>query len=209
MLLFAMAAAQAAPAGALGATLGASTTGQDAAATGRLRWESGWQLGLRAQAARITTGYVDGFPVTGARGALTLGATVPLVRLTSVQVDLEVDAGVQGLRPDAGSPIEDTGIGLIADVSPMVTVPLGEPAALRIGWTNVFHQQLSPSSALDAQGALIRAEAVWATGPDLQVTLGGTTGGVFGFDGDGGKYVVGARAGLRWVPGQSRTWKNH
>ncbi|MEO0604876.1 MAG: hypothetical protein AAF211_25820 [Myxococcota bacterium] len=91
----------------------------------------------------------------------------------------------------------------------MVTLPVGGSSAIRVGWKNVFHQQISPSSALDAQGALVRVEGVLGVSDDLQVTIAGATGGVFGFDGNGGKYLAGIRAGLRFVPGAARTWKNH
>lgn len=200
--------AWAGPDRALGVDAGVSTAEQGGSVSGRLRWDSGWQLGLRGYAARVTTGFVDGFEVRGARGVGTVGLTVPLVKRDAVQVDIEVDAGAQALVPEAGADIEETGIGIVADVSPMVTLPVAG-GALRLGWRNVFHQQLTPSVALDAQGALIRAEGVIPVGDDLQVTVRGETGGVFGFGGDGGKYLAGARLGLRWVPGAASTWLNH
>ena len=198
----------AAPATALGVTAGLSSADQSLTASGRLRWESGLQLGLQAQMARISTGFVDGYEVQGAKLATTLGLTVPLVRLETVQVDLEVELGMQGLRPEAGSQTEDLGLALITDLAPMVTIPTGDRFALRLGWEHLLHSQISPSLALDAQGALIRAEGVLALNEDLQLSLGGSTGGVFGFGGDGGKYLIGAQVGLRWLPGAARTWKN-
>ena len=204
-----MSTAFAGPTGSLGVSVGPSTAEVAVTAQGRLRWDSGWQLGLRGRGARVTTGFVDGYEVRGARVLGTLGATVPLVKLDGVQVDLELDLGAQGLQPGADAVIDATGLGLVADVSPMVTLTVGEGGAVRLGWTNVFHQQLAPSVALDAQGALIRAEGVIAVGSELQLTVGSATGGVFGFDGNGGKYLLGAHGGIRWVPGAARTWFNH
>lgn len=204
-----MSVAQAEPERSVGVLLGASSADQSVAVTGRLRWPSGWQLGLRGRGARVTTGFVDGYDVDGTHLSLVAGLTVPLVRLDGVRVDLEVDAGVQRLAPSAGSAIEEPGVGLVADVSPMVTLPVGGTSAVRVGWMNVLHQQISPSVALDAQGALVRLEGVWGVSEDLQLTLAGSTGGVFGFDGDGGKYLLGATAGLRFVPSAARTFTNH
>lgn len=208
MLLLLTTLAHAGPAGSIGVDAGVSTADRTVGLTGRLRFDRGWQIGVRGVGAQVTEGFVDGFAVDGTRFAGTLGLTVPLIRLDTVQVDVEVDLGAQRLQPEAGSSIDDVGVAIIADLSPMVTLPVGESGAVRLGWKNVFHQQVSPSSALDAQGALIRAEGVLAVSEDLQLTLGGATGGVFGFGGDGGKYLAGAHAAVRWVPGHARTWKN-
>ena len=209
MMLFVATLAHAGPVGSLGMDAGVSTAERAGALEGRLRWKKGWQLGLRGEGAQVTQGFVDGFAVDGVRLGSTLEFTVPLVRLDTVQVDLEVDAGLQRLRPADGSVIDEPAMTVIADVSPMVTLPVGETLAVRLGWKNIFHQQVSPSVALDAQGAVVRAEGVFAFADDLQLTFAGATGGVFGFGGDGGKYLAGVRAGLRFVPGAARTWKNH
>ncbi|MEN0065521.1 MAG: hypothetical protein AAGA48_25480 [Myxococcota bacterium] len=208
MVLLLTTLAHAGPAGALGVDAGVSTADRTLALNGRLRFEKGWQLGFRGFGAQVTEGFVDGFAVDGTRLGGTVELTVPLVRLETVQVDIEVDAGIQQLQPEADSRIDDNGVSVIADLSPMVTLPLGGTGALRVGWKNVFHQQVAPSSALDAQGALIRAEGVLALNEDLQLAIGGATGGIFGFNGDGGKYLAGAHAAFRWVPGMARTWKN-
>lgn len=202
--------AQAAPSASVGAGLTASSAGPSASVAGRLGLDSGFQLGLLVQGQQVSTAFIDGWPVTdGTAVNAQIGATVPLVRAEPVRVDVEVVSGARSLWATETDAPDDRSLILIADVSPVATVALRDGLAARLGWVQLTHLQLQPGPGLDAQGSLVRGGLVIAPTDSLQLALDAQAGGVFGFDGDGGKFLAQAGAQLRWVPGAAATWTNH
>lgn len=208
MVLWTAILAHASPDAAIALTAGAGSADRSVEIGGRVRLGRDWQLGARVRQAWVRAGFVDGRAVEGTRQLASLGAGVPLVRGASASVTLELDVGASSLQPEPDPASLGRNLSLIADLSPMVTLPLGQRAALRLGWAHLLREQVHPSVALDTQGALLRGLAVFAPGPDLQLVLGGATGGLYGFGGDGGKYLAEGHAALRWVPARARTWTN-
>lgn len=209
-MLWTLSVALAAPDISVGVGASVGTATQGGALSARLRWESGFQLGLSGSGDRVTTGFIDGYRVRrGVAGTGLVTATLPLVRADRVKVDLELDVGARRLvAQDTDAPDSASWI-LLTDVRPMVTVPLTPSTAVRLGWTNLLHQQLAPSADLDALGGVLRGQLVVATSDDLQWVVGGDAGGLFGYGGDGGKFLASAHTTLRWVPGAARSWTNH
>lgn len=210
LLFLLLPTASAGPDMALGSSVATGTVGSQATLSSRWRWGSGLQLGARVEGSLARGWYIDGWPVRrGVAGAAIVGTTLPLVRGSRVQIDLEVDGGLRALEasdtdaPDASATV------LLADVSPMVTLPAGSASAVRLGWKQITHIQLRPGPALEAQGSLLRGGWMFVPSDDLQVGVEGVVGGVFGFDGDGGKTLAQAGLAVRWVPGAARTYTNH
>jgi len=202
--------AAAGPSVSLGAAATAATTGATGSVGGRVGWDSGMQLGLSGSSHLVRVAFIDGYEVSD--GVAFTGATdltLPLLRSGDLRLDVELESGVRWLVATETSAPTDRSLVVLADVAPMATVDLSEAIGLRVGWVLLHHLQVRPGFALDAQGSLLRFGLVTAPSPDLQVVLDGQAGGVFGFDGDGGKFLAQAAVGLRWVPGAATTWKNH
>ena len=210
MFVLLAAGALAAPNHALGISADAANIDFGTTVAWRAGWASGMQLGVRARGAAVSTSFIDGYPVSrGSDLTGTVGIALPLARTSFASVDLEIDTGVQHVIAAQTTGPHDRATSLVFDLSPVVTVPVADGAALRLGWTQVFREQLTPSVTLKAQGSLAQVGAVVAIADGLQWTVRGTTGGLYGFDGDGGKFLARVETGLRWAPGTARTWTNH
>jgi hypothetical protein len=202
--------AWAGPFHAVGATANVNTADTAGTVHWRMRFEDGVQLGASFRAAGIRLSFLDGWPIRAGQsytGTLDLG--LPIVKTERVQVDLELELGARGVIATDTDADADRSVILVSDVRPMVTMPVHDIVAVRVGWTHVLHQQVGPSYALEAQGVVARAEVVTGLTDAFQLVVGGETGGVFGFNGDGGKFLAGGHLSLLWVPGAARTWMNH
>jgi hypothetical protein len=175
----------------------------------RLRLRSELQLGLSARGSFVRTGFVDGFRASNGRSVSGLALVmVPLARRGRLSIDFRGALGArtsdfdESAAPDSVSFVIPSQLGVIANVSfPSVT--------LRAGWMNVVDVAVAPKGAIDTLGQLLLLGAAVPVSDSLQLYADGETGGVFGYDGDGAKYVTRAAFGLRWVSGQgARTWTN-
>ncbi len=184
--------------------------GQAGAVSVRRRWDSGVQLGMRVEGYRARGWYLDGWPVRDGRAyAGIVSGSIPLVQQDGVRIDLEIDAGLRQLDATDTDASTQQATVLIADVSPMVTLPLGDAFGLRLGFRRITHQQRSPSVVAEATGSLLRAGVLWIPNDDFQVGVEGIAGDAFGFNGDGGKAIAQVGGVVRWVPGASHTYTNH
>ena len=175
----------------------------------RQRWASGLQAGAEVRLGSAQALYLDGWPVDG---GTTLGAlgqlSLPLAHSGPVALDLRIDGGPTLLAADEATPSGARSLGARLEVSPLATVALREGLAGQLGWTLVTGLQLQPGFAVDALGQVLVAGGVVALSDSLQLSVRGETGGLYGYNGDGGKYLVRGGVGLRWIPGSADRWLN-
>ena len=209
-LLTLLTEALAAPQLSAGAGLTAATTGPFATLSARAHLDSSLQVGVYLRGQQVSGAFIDGWPVTeGTATSGLLGLTLPLVAGDALRLDVEVESGLRTLQATQTQAEASQSLTLIADLGPVATLAVQDGLAIRLGWMQLTHLQVQPGSALDAQGSLLRGGVVFAPTPDLQLAIDGQTGGVFGFDGDGGKYLAQVGAQVRWVPGAAASWTNH
>ncbi len=172
------------------------------------RLDSGVQLGAMVQVGQARGVYLDGWPVTGGRTRAVLGSvTVPLIQ-RGVQMDLRLDLGPQFLAATETTGPHSSAFGVRGVLSPMATVPLGERAALRLGWSFKYAMELDPVRDTEAQAFIIRGGVNLALSQSVQLAALVESGSVFGFDGDGAKYLNRGTLGVRWTPASATPWFN-
>ena len=207
MLLILISAAALAAKGPPAQALSAIAELSPAEPRARVEWRAAWpnhvQLGVSAQAGLARGLYLDGWPVAGGHtGTALLSASAPVVHEDRVQIDLQVDTGPRALRPSepVGDGLNDS-LTLLNSLRPLATLSLTDALDLQLGWTARFDMQLSPTPAADAFGQILLAGAVVRLSPGLDLALRAETGGLYGYDGDGAKYLTRGGLGLRWFPG--------
>jgi hypothetical protein len=186
-------------------------------AQARLRAPSSAWLGAEVRLGDARALYLDGWPVSEGRSLSGLvGGSAPLASSGGASIDLQVHGGLRALSAEVPSPEDAAGAvipgqswGWLVEVTPMGTLPLGARGAAQLGWTAIFSQQRSPSVATETLGQLLVGGVTLAVTDDVQVHLRLETGGLYGFDGDGGKVLTRATVGVRLVPGQAASWLNH
>jgi hypothetical protein len=186
-----------------------SVSGADVrgALAGRLGSPSGSAIGAEVRWAEVSKAWIDGWPVEdgSAASALAHGA-VPLVRTERLRLDLRANVGARWLSAREVQGPDDRSTALLTEVGPRATLTVAEGAAVWLGFDNVLDFQLDPSFAPDGLGQLLNAGLVFAPTDGLQFALHGETGGLYGYDGDGGKYATRAGVSVRFVPRVARNW---
>lgn len=174
----------------------------------RFRFAGGAQLGLDGRALSVRSAYLDGYAAQ--RGDAFTGAgqvLLPLVQMGPLEIHLRASLGAKALRVDESAGPHRRSTTLLGDVGPIVNVRLAPGLGLRTGWLAITHFQLTPGFDVEALGQVLLAGAVVPLSDDVQLHADVETGGTFGFDGDGGKYLVRGTVGARWVlGGAARSW---
>ena len=174
----------------------------------RTRFRGGAQLGIEARALAAREAYVDGFAATGGYSVAGLAiGMLPMVQAGPLDLHLRASVGGRSLKVDETTGPRERSFTLVSEVGPVVNVRVSQDLTLRTGWLAITNFQLSPRFDSEALGQVLLAGAVMPLTPDLQLHADVETGGLFGFDGDGGKYVLRGSVGARWVLGGSaRSW---
>jgi len=173
----------------------------------RLRLPSGVQLGLEARHAPSREAYIDGFLGTGGSAQHgTFRALVPLASAGPLTIGFGANLGLRSLSvrnslPDSSSLAVTSELGLLA------YLPLSSRLTLRTGWLQVTSFQTKPGFAVDALGQVMVLGVTAPVTDSLQLFADLETGGLFGYDGDGGKYLTRGTLGARLVTGgAARRW---
>jgi hypothetical protein len=187
---------------------GASSTEVGGEIGYRLRLPSELQLGFVARASAVRKGFVDGFPARDGQMFSGLGlAIVPLARRGPLAMDLRGGLGLRASGFDTAGGPETSSRVMMTQLALIANVRATSFLTVRTGFVSVLDLALSPAGGIDALGQLLVLGAVVPVSDALQVYVDGETGGVFGYDGDGDKYVARAAIGLRWVSGrEARAW---
>lgn len=174
----------------------------------RLGLAGGVQLGLEVRHAPSRQGYIDGFAATGGSAQYgTLRALFPLAASGPLELGLGTSLGVRRLAANASAGPERTSLAFTSEVGPIAHLQLSPALTLRAGWLQVTHLQTAPSTSLDAMGQVLVLGAMAPVTDSLQLYADLETGGLFGYDGDGGKYLTRGTVGARlMLGGAARRW---
>lgn len=190
--------------------VGLSAGGSEFDATGsldyRLRHENGWEIGLSAGSGWLRSGFIAGFAVedgTVTRGALH--ASRVLHRAPGVQITGYLTPGFRAVRGAEGPALANDSL----SDSNAVTLETGMLARFRVGpraamYTGVvlpFSLEIDPEIMNDVNGGLLTVGGTVAINDSVEGFAAVETGGIFGSDGDAGKYLTRATAGVRMVLG--------
>lgn len=176
----------------------------DASVTGayRLGLAGGWQLGLDAILSRKREAYISGRELD--RGTALSGAAlamIPLVQRGPLSMHLRLGAGLRRLDGEGPQAPRGTSLALTTELGPIANLAVTPGFTVRTGFVNVLNLQLDPATDVDALGQMLTFGVNKALGSSLQIHVDVETGGLFGYDGDGGKYLTRGTLGLRYVPG--------
>lgn len=173
----------------------------------QLRTEGGWQLGAQVRVAAPRSGFINGYPTTGGVApSAAINALAPLTEVGPLQLSLALQLGLLGLFADTSVGPDTRSLVLLSRLGPLASIRLADAVALRAGWNLVVNVQLSPAGDVDALGQLLVLGAVVHLNRSLSVWVDVETGGLFGYSGDGGKYVLRGTLGLRLVLGEGAPW---
>jgi len=171
----------------------------------RVQRPNRFQLGLSGQVGLAQGLYLNGWPVDAGRTFTgQLLGSFPLVHQQALRVDLQLESGPRFLW--AAEPVEngqDGSLSLATGLRPLATLLLSNVWDLQLGWTARFDMQIRPNVSADAIGQLLLGGAVLHLSPNLDCSLRVETGGLYGYNGDGAKYLTRVGLGLRWFPGRN------
>lgn len=184
--------------------LAAGVSNVDASLTGayRLGLAGGWQLGIETTLSRKREAYISGRQLD--QGTAVYGTTlgmIPLVQRGPLSMHLRLGAGLRRLEGKGPQAPRDTSLALTTELGPVANLTVTPGFTVRTGFLNVLNLQLDPTGDIDALGQVLFFGVNKALGTSMQIHADLETGGLFGYDGDGGKYLVRGLIGLRYVPG--------
>ncbi len=173
----------------------------DAAATAdyHLRHDSGWEFGLSAGTGWLRQGFIAGYAVEdGSLSQAELTVARSLYQRQGLRMMIHASPGARLVRGASGSmlaPSDSTAItldtGLIAHVNAASGVSMHAGILLPLSY------EIAPEIINDVNGGLLTIGAAVALGDRVEGFAAVETGGIFGADGDAGKYLTRATAGVR------------
>ncbi len=187
--------------------LGTYATADNFAATGgvegRLRLPRA-QLSLRAEGGRARAAYVAGFATDDAAlTRVTFETRLAAGSVGRARFGVHLSAGGrftrggEGNAPDGVGRAVEVGVGLVA------TLPVGARGAVRGGVLVPFSLEISPEVVNDMQGALLTLGGAVALTDRLWLQGQIDTGGIFGSDGDAGKFLFRGTLAIRGLFGST------
>lgn len=187
--------------------LGAYATADNFAATGglegRLRLPRA-QLSLRAEGGRARSAYVAGHATEDAAvSRVTLETRLAAGRIGSARFGLHLSAGGRFTRGGEGNAPEGNGRALELGLGLVATMPVGPRGAVRAGVLVPFSLEIAPEVVNDMQGALLTVGGGVALTDRLWLHGQIDTGGIFGADGDAGKFLFRGTLAIRGLFGST------
>ncbi|WP_428265861.1 hypothetical protein [Haliangium sp.] len=169
----------------------------------------GVELGVQARTGLMRQGFIAGYAVRdGLVSAGRLWGAMRLYRRGALGIDAHIAPGVRVVRGAEGAGPERQGATAVTfDTGVVAHMRASRRLRLHAGLLLPFSYEIAPEVINDVQGALITAGATIDLGANTQAFASVETGGIFGADGDAGKYLTRATAGVRMVlGGDTRAW---
>jgi len=175
------------------------------------------QLGVELRGGLIDDTYVAGYAVDGGgygEGRLAVQGTI--LREGPLWLDLRLATGARfqaggEARPDNERDAEtslDAATAIIADAGIIANIEAGPWVTARVGVSAPVIVQVDPVPGLETTGILTLFGLAVHVSERVSLTADGNIGGVFGWDGDGNKFLVGGQLGLRWLfAANTRDWR--
>jgi len=179
----------------------------------RLRLPSGVQLGVATRHAQVREAFIAGYAVDqGYLGELRLELVVPVYDDGRFWFGIALEPGAKvylgGDDRDQRADLDD-GWGVIFDSAVLANVRLTDRVTGKAGVKLPFSLEVAPEVMNDRIGTLLVLGGNVAVADRAQLFAELETGGIFGSDGDGAKYLIQGTVGARvfFGPGApARRW---
>ncbi|GAB4566288.1 MAG: hypothetical protein Tsb0020_17840 [Haliangiales bacterium] len=169
----------------------------DASGVGRV------ELGVDAEAGAQQKGFIAGYAVED--GLVTRGRLWSAMRIMShgaLAIDAHVAPGMRLLREAEGVDPERTdSTAVTLDTGLRADVRMHQRVRLQAGLDIPLSYEVTPEVVNDVNGVLFNVGLSVDVGARVQAFAGLETGGIFGADGDAGKYLTRGSAGVRMLLG--------
>ena len=186
---------------ALGALGHVSNEGEGALLDLRLRFPGGGQLGLDLGFGRARESWIAGFAADDARRTdLGLRFLAPLWEEGALRFSLGGRAGMRRLASAETNAEESGSWAVNLELAALGHARLHRAVTWRAGVLVPFSLEVAPEVVNDVTGALLTTGLALRLARGLQLTADLDAGGVFGADGDAGKFLARATVGLRFTP---------
>lgn len=186
---------------ALGALGHVSNEGEGAQLDLRLRFAGGGQLGLDLGFGRAHQSWIAGFAADDARRTdLGLRFLAPLWEEGALRFSLGGRAGVRRLAGAETNAEESRSWAVNLELAALAHARLHRAVTWRAVVLVPFSLEVAPEVVNDVTGALLTTGLALRLARGLQLTPDLDAGGVFGADGDAGKFLARATVGLRFTP---------
>lgn len=182
---------------------------------GRLRYRArlarGVQLGLSTRHGSVREHFVAGYAVDeGYLGEHRLELLVPVYDDGELWWGVELAPGVRHyLGPEDQRADLDRGVAVVFDAAVLANVRLDRTWTVQAGVRIPFSLEITPAVVNDVVGGLLVGGATVAVSDRFQLFGQLETGGLFGADGDGAKFLLRGTAGARVLFGAgapARDW---
>ena len=188
-------------------SLGAYGTADNFAATGglegRLRLPRA-QLALRAEGGRARAAYVAGHATEDATlTRLTLETRIAAGSIGPARFGLHLSGGARFTTGGEGNASDGNGRAIEIGLGFIATMPVGTRGAVRAGVLVPFSIEIAPEVVNDVQGALLTLGGGVALSDRLWLHGQIDTGGIFGADGDAGKFLFRGTLAIRGLFGST------
>ena len=163
----------------------------------RYRWSNDAQLGLRVGLFAVDAPFIEGFRGRDALETEVLAlSNFQLLRGDSAGIHLRLLAGARFLADAADAP-ESSSTQVGAVPAWIASIHLNPSISVRTGVVFPVWLEVDPSADIAELATLLTVGVDWAFSPSLSLYADVETGGSFGFDGNGLKYVAEGTTGLR------------
>lgn len=203
-LLFLMWAMPAYADGSIGVLARASNFGEGALVDAR--WRAGAaQVGVEGYVGREREAFIAGLAVEDAL-RIDVGALL-MVQVWEHDIStfsLSLRAGMRRLQSAKGNDEVDSSWAVRAELGALFHHDVHERVVLRTGVLVPLLFQVDPEFSNDINGGLITGGFAVQVHNNLHLTADLDLGGIFGADGDAGKFIARGTVGLRWA----RDWRH-
>lgn len=176
----------------------------------RRRLRHGIGIGVEVEGVFAPEGFIAGYKTErNAAFAARVPLLFPVYRSRSLTMALTFAPGVQVLQSfEPGSAPQSQGVSVTADVGAFAYLRAGPRLTWMAGINTLVSVQASPIVDVNTLGTLLVTGPVVPINDRLSWFATAEAGGIFGSDGDAGKFLVRGTSGLRVMFGASaRQWR--
>lgn len=155
-----------------------------------------WTVDIRG--ASVDRTYIDGFEARGGSSLRGFGAVeAPLLHEGPLTLGLRAGAGARVNRADRGPETES--VAALAELGMIGRVRASSALELHAGVSSPLSVQLDPAVNNDITGALLVGGLEWRVTDRIALTADVESGGIFGSDGNAGKFLLRGFVGARFA----------
>jgi len=168
----------------------------------RLHLESGTQYGLEFDVFSTREEIMGGVAIDdGTGGSITALSQFPMAAASRLRIDMRLSVLGRIVATDDAEAPGDQSTTLGFEIGPIANVLVSDRIALRTGFVAPQHIELTPDGGLARTGTLSVLGLAWRVTDTLGLYIDGRAGGLFGFGGDGLKFLASGTVGFRYTLG--------